>query len=83
MPISVPLLTSKRSAYLRLNLNRTPPDEDDYVRVKFRYNTGGKSYIHLPFDRFYMNEKLAQETENAVKFNSNSQKQVVRLKSGY
>ncbi|MFA7230809.1 MAG: GDYXXLXY domain-containing protein [Victivallaceae bacterium] len=53
------------------DLNRTPPDEGDYVRVKFKYNTEGKSYIQPPFDRFYMNEKLAPEAEKTVRLNSN------------
>lgn len=62
------------------DLNRNPPDEGDFVRVKFKYNTDGKSYIQPPFDRFYMNEKLAPEAENAVRLNSNLQKQACTIK---
>ena len=44
-------------------LSLTPPASGDYVRVKSRYVFSEKALIDLPFDRFYVNEKLAPEAD--------------------
>ncbi|WP_395735112.1 GDYXXLXY domain-containing protein [Prosthecobacter sp.] len=44
-------------------LSLTPPESGDYVRVKSRYVFNEKAVIDWPFDRFYVNEKLAPEAD--------------------
>lgn len=45
------------------SLSLTPPESGDYVRVKSRYVFNEKAVIDWPFDRFYVNEKLAPEAD--------------------
>ena len=45
------------------SLSLTPPEGGDYVRVKSRYVFNEKAVIDWPFDRFYVNEKLAPEAD--------------------
>lgn len=45
------------------SLSLTPPASGDYVRVKSRYVFNEKALIDWPFDRFYVNEKLAPEAD--------------------
>jgi hypothetical protein len=41
-----------------------PPATGDYIRVKAGWNNGDdKVHIEWPFDRFYINEKLAPEAD--------------------
>lgn len=41
----------------------TPPDSGDHVRLKSGYVYGETASIEWPFDRFYLNEKLAPEAD--------------------
>ena len=45
---------------------RKRPERGDYIRVRANYSIGGNTIsVHLPFDRYYMNEKRAPEAERA------------------
>lgn len=41
----------------------TPPMEGDYLRVKLRWHEDGRVQVQLPFDRYYLDERLAPEAE--------------------
>ena len=47
------------------HLSLTPPASGDFVRLKtkYKYEYGKKIGIEWPFDRFYINEKLAPEAD--------------------
>ncbi|MCX6850825.1 MAG: GDYXXLXY domain-containing protein [Verrucomicrobia bacterium] len=45
------------------SLSPTPPASGDYIRVKTGYVYEDKAWIEWPFDRFYVNEKLAPEAD--------------------
>jgi len=45
------------------SLSLTPPAGGDYIRLKSDYVYDGKASILWPFDRFYINEKLAPEAD--------------------
>ncbi|OYW75000.1 MAG: hypothetical protein B7Z37_15150 [Verrucomicrobia bacterium 12-59-8] len=45
------------------SLSLTPPASGDYLRVKAGYAYNGTTSIVWPFDRFYVNEKLAPEAD--------------------
>ena len=45
------------------SLSLIPPASGAYVRVKSRYVFSEKATIEWPFDRFYVNEKLAPEAD--------------------
>ncbi len=45
------------------SLSLTPPASGDYLRVKAHYVYENKTTIDWPFDRFYVNEKLAPEAD--------------------
>ncbi len=45
------------------NLSITPPTSGDYLDVKIRYAFGDHATIEWPFDRFYLNEKLAPQAD--------------------
>jgi len=44
-------------------LSPTPPASGDYIRLKITYANGPKAAFDWPFDRFYINEKLAPEAD--------------------
>lgn len=44
-------------------LSLTPPSGGDYIRVKSGSTYDNKTHITWPFDRFYINEKLAPEAD--------------------
>ncbi|MFC5457874.1 GDYXXLXY domain-containing protein [Prosthecobacter fluviatilis] len=44
-------------------LSLTPPASGDFIRVKARYVYNDKVSFDWPFDRFYINEKLAPEAD--------------------
>ncbi|HEY1050886.1 MAG TPA: GDYXXLXY domain-containing protein [Prosthecobacter sp.] len=41
----------------------TPPESGNYVRLKTRYVYDSKAAVEWPFDRYYINEKLAPEAD--------------------
>lgn len=45
------------------NLSLTPPPSGDYIRLKSGYVYSDKASIEWPFERFYINEKLAPEAD--------------------
>ncbi len=45
------------------SLSLTPPDGGDYIRLKAQYVYNDKITFEWPFDRFYVNEKLAPEAD--------------------
>ncbi len=45
------------------SLSLTPPTSGDYIMVKTRYVYESKASIDWPFERFYINEKLAPEAD--------------------
>ena len=45
------------------SLALSPPASGDFVRVKTSYSYDKKAYIEWPFERFYINEKLAPEAD--------------------
>lgn len=45
------------------HLSMTPPASGDFVRVKAGYAYDKKAGFEWPFDRFYINEKLAPEAD--------------------
>lgn len=58
------LLTTGADGFATItSLSLTPPASGDYVRVKSRYVFSEKALIDWPFDRFYVNEKLAPEAD--------------------
>lgn len=58
------LLTTGADGFATISsLSLTPPTSGDYVRVKSRYVFSEKALIDWPFDRFYVNEKLAPEAD--------------------
>ncbi|MBE2287010.1 MAG: GDYXXLXY domain-containing protein [Prosthecobacter sp.] len=44
-------------------LSLTPPTSGDFIRLKTRYAYDNKATIEWPFERFYINEKLAPEAD--------------------
>lgn len=53
--------TDGLSTITRLSLK--PPTSGDYIRVKTGYAYESKATIEWPFERFYINEKLAPEAD--------------------
>jgi hypothetical protein len=45
------------------HLSPAPPASGDFIRLKAEYVNSGKAAIDWPFDRFYINEKLAPEAD--------------------
>jgi uncharacterized membrane-anchored protein len=58
------LLTTGADGFATVSsLSLTPPASGDYLRVKAGYVYENKAHIDWPFDRFYVNEKLAPEAD--------------------
>jgi hypothetical protein len=45
------------------SLSLTPPATGDFIRMKTRWVNGSNARLNWPFDRFYLNEKLAPEAD--------------------
>ena len=68
-------------------LRRDRPDAAPYLTTKIRYVGGNLVHLHLPFDRFYMDENEAPAAERAywkysVSSNRNAYVQV-RIEKGF
>lgn len=48
----------------------TPPADGDYLRVKLRWFEEGRVQVQLPFDRYYLDERLAPEAERRYRESS-------------
>lgn len=46
------------------------PREGDYIKARITYVSGKTLHLRFPFDRYYMNEKLAPEAERAYREHS-------------
>jgi uncharacterized membrane-anchored protein len=68
-----------------VTLNR--PIGKVYIEARTAYPSGGKIYLDLPFDRYYMEEKAAPAAETAYRKHSQTGKQdayiVVRVRDGF
>lgn len=52
--------------YARLGLPLTkPPATGDHLKTRVLWKTAEELFLHLPFDRYYMEESLAPEAEQA------------------
>ena len=49
------------------SLSREIPKDGDYAQVHFSYQDKDKAYLLIPFNQFFMNEKLAPEAERVVR----------------
>ena len=67
-------------------LSATKVDGDNVVRVKMGYWSGGWQYVHFPFNRLWVAEKLAPQAEQAYRENSRRGKEnayvTVRVRNG-
>ncbi len=45
------------------SLSPTPPASGEFIRLTINFSSGEKAWINWPFDRFYINEKLAPEAD--------------------
>lgn len=63
------------------------PAESDYIQARVDHVKGEEVVLRLPFNRYYIEEKLASAAESAYRKHSRSGKQdtyvTVRVKSGY
>jgi uncharacterized membrane-anchored protein len=62
------------------------PSAGDYIKVKIRYIANSVAYFNYPFDRFYLEEGMAEKAEELYRKDNISGKQdsyaVVRVQSG-
>lgn len=59
------------------HLSLTPPATGDFIRLKTGYVYDSKASIEWPFDRFYINEKLAPEADQWFAENIRSAKGII------
>lgn len=59
------------------SLSLTPPTSGDFIRVKTGYAYESKATILWPFERFYINEKLAPEADKWFAENIRSTKGII------
>ena len=67
-------------------LSSEPPADGDYIAVSIRYKTRDEVWLHLPFDRFYMEEHQAPQAELAyaeMQRESREAWTVVRVRDGH
>lgn len=63
MPVYATLTTGADGLATITQLSPEPPASGDYVRLRTTYVYGDTVSIKWPFDRFYINEKLAPEAD--------------------
>lgn len=67
-------------------LTLTRPDTDNYIQVKVSYVDNNSARLRWPFDRYYMDEHLAPQAEEAYRDNSRGENRsahlVVRVRGG-
>ncbi len=59
------------------SLSLTPPASGEYIQLKTAYTYDSKASIVWPFDRFYINEKLAPEADKWFAENIRSAKGII------
>jgi len=59
------------------SLSLTPPTSGDFIRLKSGYVYSEKTQIQWPFDRLYINEKLAPEADKWFAENIRSAKGII------
>ncbi|HBJ86473.1 MAG TPA: hypothetical protein DDZ88_21985 [Verrucomicrobiales bacterium] len=59
------------------SLSLTPPASGDYIRVRTGYAYESKATIEWPFERFYINEKLAPEADEWFAENIRTDKGII------
>lgn len=81
-------LTEARTAYATFTtgadglttlstLSFTPPAGGDYMRIQANYAYGKEARISWPFERFYLNEKIAPEADEWFRENIRSAKGII------
>jgi uncharacterized membrane-anchored protein len=63
MPVFAQLTTGEDGLAIITSLTLSAPTSGDFIRVKTGYTYQGKVHIEWPFERFYINEKLAPEAD--------------------
>lgn len=58
---------------------KNAPAEGDFLRVRARYVSGEKVMVEMPFQRYYAEEKIAPEIEQAYRRNSSRNQQEAKL----
>lgn len=63
MPVYVTLTPDANGLHTFSAVSLTPPESGSYVRLKTRYVFESTAAVEWPFDRYYINEKLAPEAD--------------------
>jgi len=61
----VSLKTDKQGVTSLYKVLKDPPETTPYLKLKVSSSEGTKLYFEMPFDRFYLEEKLAPAVESA------------------
>ncbi len=83
------LATNEQGFASFTGISRERPEHEDYIEVRSRYHRRGKGelWVRLPFDRYYMNEKLAPKAERVYREHSRRGKRDahvnVRVRRGF
>lgn len=81
------LLGKDEEGFARLeSASKVKPAQGDYLQLKVRYLSGASVQLVLPFDRYYAEETLAPEIEEAYRRNSRRENRnafiAVRVRAG-
>jgi len=64
-----------------------PPADEPYITMRARYASGKTVHLDLPYDRYYMNERLAPAAERAYREHTRGAKRdayaVVKVMNGF
>lgn len=71
------LMTGRDGLATLDSVSLTPPESGAYIRVKAGGSHQGQVFIEWPFNRFYVNEKLAPEADRWLAENIRSAKGVI------
>lgn len=71
------LTTDKNGLATVSSVSVTPPTRGDYAKVKATWQSKGEVDFDWPFDRFYINEKLAPEADKWFAENIRNSKGIV------
>ncbi len=76
-PVYAALTTGTDGLATISSLSLTPPATGDYIHLKTGYTYQSKASIQWPFERFYINEKLAPEADKWFAENIRSDKGII------